>query len=97
MRNACLARLTRRALLSGGGVVAAGVTSAAVVARASADTEDPCTAGCTADPGAGSLQAAVVEPFHGAHQAGVATPPQAHAALWRSTCGRERTERAWRG
>jgi len=74
-------RLSRRALLSGGAVVAAAATSGAVVARASADADDTVTAGRTADPDVNSPRATAVEPFYGAHQAGVATTPQAHAAF----------------
>ncbi|MGD9513903.1 Dyp-type peroxidase domain-containing protein, partial [Mycolicibacterium sp.] len=56
--------LNRRRLLTGGAAVAA---TAALTQCATADSSAPT--------GFGSA----TEPFHGRHQAGIATPPQAHA------------------
>jgi dye decolorizing peroxidase len=65
---------TRRQLLLGGAVAGAG---AAVAVGADALTHPGATPAPTVEPlaGAGTV------PFHGAHQAGIATAPQAHATL----------------
>jgi len=62
--------LTRRALFAGGAV-------AAVAATASCRSDTP-SASSTASS---SAQTPAVEPFHGVHQAGIATHPQVHAAF----------------
>ncbi len=73
---------TRRHLLTGGAAAAAGAVVALGAERALAHA--PQGAGGI---GAGLLEAggaevgSAVEPFHGAHQAGIATEPQAHATL----------------
>ncbi|GAA3202427.1 Dyp-type peroxidase [Actinocorallia longicatena] len=61
---------SRRALI-GGGAVAAGAATAAYLARPGTPS--------TAEPAPAEIPA--VEPFHGTHQAGIATPPQVHAAF----------------
>ncbi|MEU8278656.1 Dyp-type peroxidase [Microbispora bryophytorum] len=67
-------RLTRRGLLTGGAVAAA----AAACAPASAVPDTPGRA----SPGPAPLPGGdAVEPFHGAHQAGVATSPQTFAVF----------------
>ncbi|TFV57780.1 Dyp-type peroxidase [Mycobacterium sp. PS03-16] len=73
-------RFNRRALL-GAGAVAAGVAGVGLTATAGARS-----AGTEARP--------VTEPFHGVHQAGVATPPQAYATLIALDLRREHTDRA---
>ncbi|TMR07763.1 Dyp-type peroxidase [Nonomuraea turkmeniaca] len=69
-------RLSRRGLLSGGALAAA----AAVTTGASAGTASTPPATSPA-PTAPPADGRAVEPFHGPHQAGVATPPQAHAVF----------------
>lgn len=66
-------RLSRRGLLRGGAVVAAGAAATALPGAAHA------SAGPTA-PGGSDLAAAVVD-CHGEHQAGIEAPPQAHASF----------------
>ncbi|QYC40950.1 putative deferrochelatase/peroxidase EfeN precursor [Nonomuraea coxensis DSM 45129] len=85
-------RLTRRGLLSGGALAAAAtVTGGAVV-----------TSGAEASRGATAANGGAPEvvPFHGPHQAGVATPPQAHAVFvafdLRKGVGREALARMMR-
>lgn len=63
---------TRRQLLLGGAVAGAG---AAVAVGADALNRPAATPAPEPLAGSGTV------PFHGAHQAGVATPPQAHATL----------------
>ncbi|MEV7013357.1 Dyp-type peroxidase [Streptosporangium sp. NPDC051022] len=71
-------RLTRRGLLTGGAVTAAG----ALAARALPPSSSPSSASSPArEPGAPSAPGPAIEPFHGVHQAGIATPPQAHAVF----------------
>ncbi|WP_043636107.1 Dyp-type peroxidase [Nonomuraea candida] len=61
--------ITRRGLFAGGVATAAGAAAAATGSAAGAVVTH------------NARQAARVEPFHGAHQAGVATEPQAHAVF----------------
>ncbi|WUK50139.1 Dyp-type peroxidase [Micromonospora zamorensis] len=73
--------VSRRGLLTGGalavgGAVAGGAAIAAT--RAGQTGAPPATA---ADTTLASTVGGLVEPFHGARQAGVATEPQAHAAF----------------
>ncbi|GAT68706.1 peroxidase [Planomonospora sphaerica] len=68
-------RITRRGLLTGGAAAAVGAVAACAAEPASAPRAVAAT-GPTAVP-AGSA----VEPFHGVHQAGIATAPQTHAAF----------------
>ncbi|MEZ5118060.1 MAG: Dyp-type peroxidase [Candidatus Nanopelagicales bacterium] len=76
-------RVSRRMLLTG---IAAGLGGAAVgvagaTAVAAAGGSEPTPQPTAPDPlGAGAVGSAV-EPFHGPHQAGVATPAQAHAVF----------------
>ncbi|GAA3067859.1 Dyp-type peroxidase [Streptosporangium carneum] len=63
-------RLTRRGLLAGSAATAAGALAAYASPR-------PSYASVPARAPGGSA----VEPFHGVHQAGIATPPQAHAVF----------------
>ncbi|WP_327107907.1 Dyp-type peroxidase [Nonomuraea glycinis] len=65
-------RISRRGLITGGAATAAGALGAAAVIGA-LDTPSAVASGEPAGP--------VVEPFHGVHQAGVATAPQAHAVF----------------
>ncbi len=73
-------RWDRRHLLRTGAVALGGAgvgwSSSAALAAARA-TDDPAATSVTLSPSAGSETV----PFHGAHQAGVATPAQAHLAL----------------
>ncbi|WP_157245337.1 Dyp-type peroxidase [Nonomuraea typhae] len=69
--------ISRRGLLAGG---AAGLAGGAGLAVAGVVDSRPARAGDTPPPSE-PAQGAAVEPFHGAHQAGVATRPQAHAAF----------------
>ena len=76
-------RLTRRNLLAGGAVTAA-VGALAACSSGRADSAEPdrgpqASAQETAANGIPSGR--TVEPFHGPHQAGVATPPQTYAAF----------------
>ncbi|QFY06563.1 Dyp-type peroxidase [Nonomuraea phyllanthi] len=85
-------RLTRRGLLASSAAAAAGVLAApAAAARAAAPVQ-------VAEPV--QVDGSAVEPFHGPHQAGVATTPQAHAAFLgldlRSGVGREAVGRMMR-
>ncbi|MEV6864770.1 Dyp-type peroxidase [Streptosporangium subroseum] len=78
-------QLTRRGLLAGGAATAVGALAAcapeqAVFSGRSVSGTAPAgtaSAGIASDV-AGGL---AVEPFHGLHQAGIATPPQAHAVF----------------
>ncbi|MBG0817747.1 Dyp-type peroxidase [Planomonospora sp. ID82291] len=90
-------RLTRRRLLAGGaaaaGAVAAGAVATGAVAACSPGTaagseasggpgtSSPRGPGAAAPVSAAASGGTAVEPFHGAHQAGIATAPQAHAAF----------------
>lgn len=83
-------RLTRRSLLGGIAIGGAGVVAGAVGAQVAAGSVDACddppvgavpTLGAVPTPGAIPTLGAAVEPFHGAHQAGIATALQAHATL----------------
>ncbi|MGP4101769.1 Dyp-type peroxidase [Nonomuraea sp. KM90] len=65
--------ISRRGLFAGGAATAAG----ALAAESSARAEPPAPA----RPQAQVPSPGRVEPFHGAHQAGVATTPQAHAVF----------------
>ncbi|GGK74587.1 peroxidase [Sphaerisporangium melleum] len=67
-------RLTRRGLLTGG----AAVTAAGALAACAAERPAPAEPAATVAPVAAATS---VEPFHGPHQAGVATDPQAHAVF----------------
>ncbi|MEU8181278.1 Dyp-type peroxidase [Micromonospora sp. NPDC049047] len=71
--------VSRRGLLTGGALAVGGaVTGAATITATRTDGGQPQTAADTTPvAGVGGL----VEPFHGARQAGVATEPQAHAAF----------------
>jgi dye decolorizing peroxidase len=68
--------VSRRGLLTGGALTAGALAAAAVTAVRS---DNPGARPAEAIPVAAVGRA--VEPFHGARQAGVATDPQAHAAL----------------
>lgn len=71
--------LSRRGLLTGGTVLAAGAVTAASGAAVDrpARQVEPAKASTTASTADGTA----AEPFHGPHQAGIATPPQAHATF----------------
>ncbi|MFF0245281.1 Dyp-type peroxidase [Streptosporangium sandarakinum] len=71
-------RLTRRGLLAGGAATAAGALAACASAQtgAKAAYAGPPTSGGSAPPTGWAA-----EPFHGPHQAGIATTPQAHAVF----------------
>jgi dye decolorizing peroxidase len=66
--------ISRRTLLAGGALTVGGAMAVGAVARGDGD-------------GVGAVKQAIVDygglmvPFHGAHQAGIATPAQAHAAF----------------
>jgi dye decolorizing peroxidase len=62
-------QLSRRGLLTGGAVTAAAGTLAACTPQQTTARKEPPTDGST------------TEPFHGPHQAGIATTPQAHAVF----------------
>lgn len=67
---------TRRQLLLGGAVAGAGAAVAVGADALTRTGQQPETSATPAPPaGAGTV------PFHGTHQAGIATAPQAHAAL----------------
>ena len=72
--------VTRRGLLGALGIGVGGlaVGAAAGYAAATASADEPAT-----EPATGTVPAAgaAVEPFHGAHQAGIATPLQSSATL----------------
>ncbi|MDP9862323.1 MULTISPECIES: Dyp-type peroxidase [Streptosporangium] len=71
-------QLTRRGLLAGGAAAAAG----ALAACAPEQAVSPGRAAAAALPQAApAVIGSAVESFHGAHQAGIATAPQAHAAF----------------
>ncbi|GAA3155118.1 Dyp-type peroxidase [Planomonospora alba] len=99
-------RITRRGLLAGGAATAVGALAACSPASpASPGPAAASTAPSTAPPGAVPAAAsggygAAVEPFHGPHQAGVATDPQAHAVFvgldLRAGTGREALARLMR-
>ncbi|WP_406314626.1 Dyp-type peroxidase [Streptosporangium sp. NBC_01639] len=69
-RRPARAGLTRRGLLSAGAAVTGALAARALAAPAPADAATPAAASGTA-----------IEPFHGPHQAGIATTPQAHAVF----------------
>ncbi|MEW9549385.1 Dyp-type peroxidase [Nonomuraea sp. NPDC050783] len=89
--------LTRRGLLSGGALAAAATVTGGAPAGAAATSSPPGAAATGSPPGAAATggpagagpasggtsgpAGGAVEPFHGPHQAGVATPPQAHAVF----------------
>ncbi|WP_091077054.1 Dyp-type peroxidase [Nonomuraea wenchangensis] len=97
-------RLTRRGLLSGGALAAAATVTGAVAVTGSAATDGAAAGASPAAPSpaapAASPDAGAVVPFHGPHQAGVATPPQAHAVFvgfdLRKGVGREALARMMR-
>ncbi|WP_407566721.1 Dyp-type peroxidase [Polymorphospora sp. A560] len=68
------APVSRRHLLAGGASPPAGAVAGATVTAAARGAPAPAPP-LPADPGT------AVEPFHGPHQAGVATSPQAHASF----------------
>lgn len=68
-------RISRRGLITGGAATAAGALGSAAVIGALGTAEALEPVGNTTATGP------AVEPFHGAHQAGVATTPQAHAVF----------------
>ncbi|HEX6887323.1 MAG TPA: Dyp-type peroxidase [Candidatus Nanopelagicales bacterium] len=72
--------VTRRGLLGALGVGVGGLAVGAAAGYAAADAAEPATA---SEPPVGSVPApgSMVEPYLGAHQAGIATPLQAHATL----------------
>lgn len=69
--------ISRRALLVGGAVAGVGA-AAAIGADGYLNRDGPSTSAVSEEPGE-VLNGEQVVPFHGAHQAGVAVPPQAHA------------------
>ncbi|MGW3352134.1 Dyp-type peroxidase [Nonomuraea rubra] len=80
--------ISRRGLLAGGAATAA--TAAGALVRRETERRDAEPSGTerggterggTARGGTERGELAAVEPFHGAHQAGVATAPQAHAVF----------------
>ncbi|MEU6724009.1 Dyp-type peroxidase [Nonomuraea wenchangensis] len=84
--------------VTGGAAVAGGATTGAPPAGASQAGAPPAVPSPTAP--AGSPDGGAVVPFHGPHQAGVATPPQAHAVFvafdLRKGVGREALTRMMR-
>ncbi|MFI6290348.1 Dyp-type peroxidase [Nonomuraea sp. NPDC050790] len=80
-------RISRRRLLAGGAAAAGGLVAAGLPADAATGTSqvvaEPFAGGATVPPAgqAGRSDGAAVEPFHGVRQAGIATPPQAHAVF----------------
>ncbi|MEV4364874.1 Dyp-type peroxidase [Nonomuraea sp. NPDC049625] len=74
--NPSVRGVSRRGLLTGGTVLAAGA-----VAAASGPTVLPAVQGAQRVSAAVPVDGTAVEPFHGPHQAGIATPPQAHAVF----------------
>lgn len=72
-------KLSRRGLLTGGTAVAAAALAACSAEQTAPAAATSAAAAPTARP-AGETGTAV-EPFHGPHQAGIATPPQAHAVF----------------
>ncbi|GAB4106367.1 Dyp-type peroxidase [Micromonospora taraxaci] len=71
--------VSRRGLLTGGALAAGGALAggAAIAATRTKSGQSPAAADTTPVASVGAL----VEPFHGARQAGVTTEPQAHAAF----------------
>ncbi|MEV5412206.1 Dyp-type peroxidase [Thermopolyspora sp. NPDC052614] len=75
-------RLSRRSLLTGGAVTAVGALAACTPGKAaSAPAEAAPTSAKGAATPADIPSGKAVEPFHGPHQAGVATLPQTYAAF----------------
>ncbi|GAA1564255.1 Dyp-type peroxidase [Dactylosporangium maewongense] len=68
--------LSRRALLAGGALAAGGVVAAGVAAVRGSTGDGPGPA-----PAPAAELGGLMVPFYGAHQAGVETPAQAHAAF----------------
>lgn len=66
-------RLTRRGLLAGGVAAAGALAGCSVEASSRAESAPSARAD--------TVPASAVEPFHGVHQAGIATPPQAYAVF----------------
>ncbi|MFC4056730.1 Dyp-type peroxidase [Planomonospora corallina] len=87
-------RITRRGLLTGGAAAAVGAVAACAADPApasrtgagggrnpSAGGPAPASAAASTAAPAAAPGGTAVEPFHGVHQAGIATPPQTHAAF----------------
>ena len=74
-------RLTRRNLLTGGAVTAVGALAACTPGKASSSRAEPKPSQSAPATATGVPDGKAVEPFHGPHQAGVATTPQTYAAF----------------
>ncbi|HYO85337.1 MAG TPA: Dyp-type peroxidase [Dermatophilaceae bacterium] len=78
------AGVTRRGLLGALGLGVGGLAVGAAAGHAVAtqgETTGGRTGGVTSEPGAVPAPGSTIEPFHGAHQAGVETPLQANATF----------------
>nr|BFE78181.1 hypothetical protein GCM10020093_007820 [Planobispora longispora] len=71
-------RISRRGLLTAGAAAAAGAVAACSPEQAPAFRNGVARGRNVSATASGGT---AVEPFHGVHQAGVATPPQTHAAF----------------
>jgi dye decolorizing peroxidase len=73
--------VTRRGLLGALGIGVGGLAVGAAAGYAVASETDSSAPATAAEPGAVPVPGSTIEPFHGAHQAGIETPLQAHATL----------------
>ncbi|MBN6050444.1 Dyp-type peroxidase [Nonomuraea sp. RK-328] len=73
------AGISRRSLLAGGAALPVAAGAAALAAASTGTPAEAAGPGLAVAAAAGTGDA--VEPFHGAHQAGIATTPQAHAVF----------------